>query len=259
MHLFIMWGFLGLFLGTVLLSIDHYLVHFLYGVVYLYYSVILEIFGLLLLLGLIWALIRRYVQRLPRLENRKEDLGLLIWLLVVIISGFYVEALRLAFQQPAWTLWSFAGLGLSFLCPSTMNIPATYPYFWWFHALLSLGLIAIIPYSKLFHMMAAPVNIYFKDHPENGIDEACDSQNVEYSVKNLINFDACTRCGRCVEVCPAASVGEPLSPRDFILDTREHLFRKYKPFFRLPLFREQTNNNNLDDEVEGLWHCTTCN
>jgi hypothetical protein len=66
MHLLIAWGFLGLFAGTALLSIHDWVVPFLLGRVYLGYSAAMEVFGLMLLAGLLWAGVRRYVVRTGR-------------------------------------------------------------------------------------------------------------------------------------------------------------------------------------------------
>ena len=66
MHLLIFWGFLILFLGTGVLSIHHYLAGFLTGTSYLVFSLVMELAGLMLLAGILWALVRRYLQRVPR-------------------------------------------------------------------------------------------------------------------------------------------------------------------------------------------------
>jgi hypothetical protein len=105
MHLLILWGFSGLFMGTVLISVDYWVYHFLHGSVYLWYSTCLEIVGLMLMIGLIWAFIRRYLQRVPRLERRFEDLTVVVLLFLVAFSGFLVEGLRLAVQRPDWVQW----------------------------------------------------------------------------------------------------------------------------------------------------------
>ena len=39
-----------------------------------------------------------------------------------------------------------------------------------------------------------------------------------FTWKDLLDFDACTECGRCTAACPAHRVGKELSPRDIILD-----------------------------------------
>ncbi|MBW2115829.1 MAG: hypothetical protein JRH04_13600 [Deltaproteobacteria bacterium] len=131
MHLFIMWGFLGLFAGTVLISADYWLYHFLKGSVYIWYSTCLEILGLMLMVGLVWALIRRYVQQVARLERRIEDFTPVVWLFSVALSGFLVEGLRLAAQRPEWAKFSFAGYWVSLLWARPDAALSIYPYLWW--------------------------------------------------------------------------------------------------------------------------------
>ncbi|MDP2646625.1 MAG: respiratory nitrate reductase subunit gamma, partial [Desulfobacterales bacterium] len=153
MHFLIFAGFLLLFLGTLILSADHYLkLKFLQGAVYLWYSACLEVAGVMLLAGLVWAAVRRYLQRVPRLENRPEDALVLFWLGLAAFSGFLIEALRLAAMQPDWRQWSFIGDLVSRWFDPDQARPL-YPYFWWLHAFLSLGLVAYIPFSKLFHVL----------------------------------------------------------------------------------------------------------
>jgi Fe-S oxidoreductase/nitrate reductase gamma subunit len=262
MHLLILWGFLGLFIGTVLISADYWVYHFLNGPVYLFYSLCLEIAGLMLMAGLIWALIRRYLQRVPRLERRLEDLTVLGFLLIVVLSGFIVEGLRLAAQTPNWSQWSFVGHWASLLCAQPQGALAAYPYLWWVHAVLSLGFIAYIPYCKLFHLLAAPASIYLESQPLQAVP--IESQNPDeevYSYRDVIFLDACTRCGRCVEVCPSTGAGEPFSPRDFIVWARENLLRKHHPLSRVNWFQGLKNRRNASGQgfsVEKIWHCTTC-
>jgi Fe-S oxidoreductase len=43
----------------------------------------------------------------------------------------------------------------------------------------------------------------------------------DFSWKQLLDLDACTKCGRCHAACPAVASGAPLSPRDLILDLRQ--------------------------------------
>jgi Fe-S oxidoreductase/nitrate reductase gamma subunit len=262
MHLFILWGFLGLFVGTLLISVDHWLYHFLLGSTYVWYSTYLEIFGLMLMVGLIWSLIRRYIQRIPRLERRSEDLTVVALLLVVVFSGFAVEGLRLAAQRPEWAGWSFIGQRLGLLWRDPQGALSAFPYVWWAHALLSLGLIAYIPFSKLFHMLAAPASIYLENQPPQAIPVETRGQDDEvFSYRDMVFFDACTRCGRCVEECPSTRAGEPFSPRDFIVWARDRLLMKYHPLKRFNWFRNRIENRHARDQIfdpQRLWHCTTC-
>ena len=142
MHLMLLWGFLGLFLGTCAVAVDHYLTPFLRGGTYLWFSAGLEVCGLLLVLGLVIALVRRWLMPVTRLERRPDDTLLPLWLLAVACGGFMVEAARLAATAPPWATWSFVGNGLAHLFASPAVARALYPWLWWSHAVISLGFIA---------------------------------------------------------------------------------------------------------------------
>ncbi|MCD4715442.1 MAG: 4Fe-4S dicluster domain-containing protein [Desulfobacterales bacterium] len=252
MHLFLFWGFLSLFVGTSLLAVHHNLISFLEGTAYRVFSLAMEVGGLMLLAGVIWALIRRYVQRLPRLERRLEDALVPTWLLLVGISGFMLEGLRLASQQPSWGAWSFAGAWVGGLFSAPAG-EAFYPYFWWGHTLLSLSFIAVIPFTKLFHIVGAPASIYFQAFPKSttlDIEEGAG----EFDLGDSVFFDACMRCGRCVEVCPSTGAGEPFAPRDFVQEMRHGLWQEHFPLGDIRFL-----NRGEESEVdEKFWYCTTC-
>ena len=262
MHLLIIWGFLSLFIGTILISVDYWMGHFLKGSLYLWYSACLEVAGLMLTIGVIWAIIRRYIQRVPRLERRSEDLIVVLWLFLIVISGFVAEAGRLAAQRPDWAEWSFVGYWLSLIWSRPEEALSVYPYLWWMHALLSLGFIAYIPYCKLFHILAAPASIYLQNQPLQAVPVESRGEDDEvYSYRDMVSFDACTRCGRCVEVCPATGAGEPFAPMDFIAWSRDNLLKKHHPLrdvtgFKACLDRKARSERGFD--LQRIWHCTTC-
>jgi len=263
MHILIMWGFFILFVGTVVISVDYWLFHFLIGSVYIWYSTSLEFAGLMLIIGLVWSLIRRYLQRVPRLERRVEDLTVVIWLFVVALSGFVVEGVRLAGQRPEWARWSFAGHWVSILFTQPQSAQAIYPYLWWVHALLSLGFISYIPFCKLFHILAAPASIYLENQPLQAIPVETRSPDDEvFSYRDMISFGACSRCGRCVEVCPSTGAGEPFSPRDFIIAwARNNLLMKYHPLNYFNWFKGWISHRDTKEQLfepQKIWHCTSC-
>jgi len=251
MHLLISWGFFLLFLGTLALSIHHYGHSFLTGKTYLGFSLIMEVAGVMLIAGLIWALWRRYAVRVPRLERRAEDLLVLVWLLLVAISGYMVEGARLLALAPEWAVWSFGGNSLEFLFKSPESAIGIYPSIWWAHATMSLGLVAVIPYTKLFHVVAAPLSIYLQNSPSKGNETLEEGEGFE--LKDIVFFDACMRCGRCVENCPSTNAGEPFSPRDLVQALKQRLWGETSPF---PWNRSES----LEPIFKSLpiWYCTTC-
>lgn len=88
----------------------------------------------------------------------------------------------------------------------------------------------------------------------------------DLSWKQLLELDSCTKCGRCHEVCPSRSAGLPLSPRDLVLDLREHAdARLALPMIEQARVLDGGANENGDRPLAGgviraetLWSCTTC-
>jgi Fe-S oxidoreductase/nitrate reductase gamma subunit len=276
MHAFIFWGFVVLTIGTTILLVHEHLSSFLAGTNHLLFEISMEIGGLILLAGILWALVRRYLQRVSRLDRRLEDALVPLWLLIVVCSGFLLEGVRLAAQKPAWAGWSFVGAWTAgFISPGVAE--ATYPYLWWGHALLSLGFIAIIPYTKLFHVLGAPAAYYLHhsseapaqtsaslqepleasptadEVPPNPDDASLDFLDVPLKLADVAFYDACMRCGRCVQACPSAGAGEAFAPRDFIQATVHELWQQHSPVGDI---RFLTKDHPLGPHVP--WHCTTC-
>ncbi len=252
MHLLIFWGFLFLFIGTCLLFIDNYIFSFLKGRAYIIYSFCLDLGGSMLIGGILWALVRRYIQRVPRLERRMKDALIPVWLLLAGLSGFMVEGLRLAAQQPAWAAWSFAGAWTaSLFSPSSAEV--LYPYLWWGHSLLSLGFIAAIPFTKLFHILGAPAAMCFQAVPKPIILDV-EQGAAAFDLGDSIFFDSCMRCGRCVTACPSAGAGEPFSPRDLVQAMRRALWKDHFSWGDINIL-ERNEQSKVDDK---FWYCTTC-
>jgi Fe-S oxidoreductase len=102
---------------------------------------------------------------------------------------------------------------------------------WWFHGLLAITFVASIPYTKAAHMLTSYVSLSLRDPlagkrlrtipPERAKEPAGYGALADFSPLHLLELDACTKCGKCHEACPANATGRPLSPRDVILELRE--------------------------------------
>jgi hypothetical protein len=84
------------------------------GPVYLWYSLVLDALGALLILGLALALFRRYLLRPEKLKTKRWDWLFPTWLLVIAVTGFFVEGSRIVYQEEPWRLWSPVGLGFGY-------------------------------------------------------------------------------------------------------------------------------------------------
>lgn len=163
MLILIVWSFIILFIGTVLVSLDHYLrLNFLRGTTYLAFSLILDLAGGFLLLGTAAALLRRYVFKPERMVGSLEDGVILMLLFLTVLSGFTVEGLRLAVTKPLSNDWSpvgaiFTEFGKMVLGTNQAALSSSYITAWILHFLFAFSFIVYIPYSKQFHMFAAQI------------------------------------------------------------------------------------------------------
>ena len=280
MHLLIFSAFVVEFIGTALIALQVDLGRvFLWGDFYLYYSLVLDIFGVLGIIGLIMAAERRYLRKVERLTDTPDDSSALLILFVVFLTGFLVEGMRIGAtelsQHPNWAVWSPGGLVIAKTAAAAGFTQETFlrwhRFWWWFHMVLIFGFLAYIPYSaKLFHMISAPINAFLSDLKPKGILEPIpDFEEVEsfgaaklqdFTWKQLLDLDACTACGRCQARCPAYNSGKPLSPKQVILDLRNYMH----DLAATPVAGTDGHAAEVHQMVgdvikdDTLWACTTC-
>jgi Fe-S oxidoreductase len=283
-HLNLMWGMIILFIGTALATIDWditkplisgYQWRLLQGDWYFLYKIVLDIFGLLALIGLAIAFVIRYGIKPERLDGRsgkkyfREDLWIIGALLAIVITGFLIEAFRLA-GQPAeaakllerkmfCTTCSVIGYPLAQLFTGIdLNVlKGLHISIWLVHAVAALTLIGTISFTKMSHFVISSVNTFFKPlEPAGAIAKIEDIENQEsfgiskleeFTWKQLMDFDACTRCGRCQDNCPAALTGKALSPKNIIVK-----------MFEVSNAKTSGAIHGEVIDAQELWDCTTC-
>jgi Fe-S oxidoreductase/nitrate reductase gamma subunit len=267
MHAIMFWGFLALFMGTALATIDWDIALPLFGYkllkgdFYLFYETVLDLFGLFFVVGLGMAMWRRFVTRPARIEPSARFAWALALLLVINVTGFVMEACRLAVVEPWWAPWSPVGyaLGRVFVAvglgPEALR--GLHLATWVFHAAIALVFIAIIPYSYFVHLVTTPLNIFFaKLGPRGAIREIKNIEEAEslgvskleeFSWKRRLDFDACVECGRCQAACPAHMSGTALSPKQIIVKLKRHMHGELPGPIHGGLIK-----------ADELWACTTC-
>ncbi|MDO9585197.1 MAG: 4Fe-4S dicluster domain-containing protein, partial [Syntrophales bacterium] len=245
MHGLIFFGFFVLIFGAFFDAAEFHIaeplgIAFLRGKAYLVFSLIMEIFGLCVLAGIIMALFRRYIMKPEHLgykgepDNTPEYAVVLLLIGAIIITGFIIEALRIHVTKPSWEVWSFGGWRLAkvFTGLDPKQAKMWHKITWWGHTFLSLGFIAYIPYSRLLHIITTPANQFFASlKPAGYLEPIRDFETAEsfgvgkledLTWKQIFDADACMRCGRCQEGCPAYLSGKPLSPKKFIQDLKTY-------------------------------------
>jgi Fe-S oxidoreductase/nitrate reductase gamma subunit len=279
MHLFLFWGFLVLFIGTVLIFVQEDFTKLLFnkifisGNFYLIFSFLLDLFGLLAIIGVLLALFRRYALKPKRLDNKFEDALVLVSLFLILLTGFTNEGLRIASTSPEFERWSFLGWQFSkvfsALGSSETSFESLHLVSWWIHIILAFGFIGYISYSRLLHLISSPLNQFFRSFsPKGEVKPILDIENAEtfgvaklseFTWKQLFDTDACTRCGRCQDNCPAHLSEKPLSPKKVIQDLKDHLTLQGKSSSQKEPSEDQNQPiaGNVITEDE-LWACTTC-
>jgi Fe-S oxidoreductase/nitrate reductase gamma subunit len=251
MHTFILWGFLTLLIGTTILAIDmdvyrkftQYVLgneqSFFVGDFYLAYSLVMDAMGLLFVVGVGMAIYRRYVVQNTRLwgKHTSAEDDLFVWTLFVLgVGGYLTEGVRILgtgfpdFETVSFVGW-FVADALAVAGMSESMAVAVYPLTWWSHAIVALVFVAAIPYAKPFHMISSFANVVTRDEKSGkrlpgvpaDLDADTGAESIDsFSWKEILDQDACTKCGRCSSACPAKASGRPLDPRDVILDLKQY-------------------------------------
>ena len=238
MHVMFFYGFLLVQFG----AIDFILKgikpgsHLPLGPLYGAFTFFQELVTLMILVAVIWAFYRRYVEKLVRLKR-----GFKSGLVLIFIGGLMVAVLLGNGMGMIWqghvAVWTEPVASLISLVFSGIGETASIVIFyvaWWLHLVLLLSFLVYVPQSKHAHLIAGPVNVFFNrlDHPGklksiNFEDESQESFGVgkleDFTQHQLIDLYACVECGRCTNMCPATGTGKMLSPMDLIVKLRDHL------------------------------------
>ncbi|MEZ4523136.1 MAG: (Fe-S)-binding protein [Thermomicrobiales bacterium] len=236
MHANIFGGFIILLLGTIIVLIEEDITvpifgwSFYQGDFYLGYKLVVNLGGVMLISGVLMAFARRYLMRPKYQETATDDQLVLVFLLLLAVQGFTVQALRLAVENDPWGPWSWVSYPMSLplrsLSDGTLEFLHTTN--WISHFLTTYVLLAYWAYSKMIHPFTSLANVFF--HRLNPKGELARIPNIEeaevlgygkledFSWAHLMNVDACMHCGRCLEYCPTFNTGKPLHPRDLVLE-----------------------------------------
>jgi Fe-S oxidoreductase len=245
MHAAIFWGFCVLTTGTIEMILGGMVPGFSFAPfvpprVYAFYEMNQDLWGALVLAAVSFALFRRLTHRVKRLLGKEthanDPLLILSWIGMLMITMFA----------------SHGAMG------------TVHDLFWWSHALLVLGFLNYLPYSKHLHVVASLPNVFLSNTSGPGVIGAMKPMDLEsdlavfgakdvtdLSWKSLLDGFACTECGRCTSVCPANLTGKLLSPRKIVINVRERVEAEAKG---------DHSKHLLDDYIteEELWSCTTC-
>jgi Fe-S oxidoreductase/nitrate reductase gamma subunit len=269
-HSMIYYGFVVLLIATELVAIHADTPLKIYkGPTYIIISFLADIAGLVILLGIGLAFKRRYIQKPDYLSATKPQREMFMYAMIIalVVLGYVLEGLRIAgtnmpIGEQTWSPvgWLVATLfnGVGF---SESALAGTYKTIWMIHMLNTMAFIACIPFTKFYHIVAAPLSALITPFRRGAVLNAMDFEDEtketfglgkasELTAKNRFDMMACVECGRCTQVCPANLADKPLNPKTIITKGRDLL--------------EEAKNEDVDfweKETYGVTEldsCTTC-
>ena len=239
------------------------------------FSMYLDILAVVLLVMLAWAVLRRWVAKPHRLSfDLTQNADSVV--VVALIAGLMVSTLLTHASYVAqggegpeadiivggalgdW----FTDLGIGTGVADTLQ-----GVFWWVHLGIILSFAIYIPFSKHMHMVAAPLNAYFRSLEPRGTLDPIDLENTErfgagrvqdFTWKELLDGYACAVCGRCTDSCPANLTGKVLSPMHIVENLKDHLVAIG---YQGPRSQDHVEPVPIIDHAipeQAIWDCVSC-
>jgi len=273
-------GHLFIFFGVIVFSINYIIFLFIgeglgisetmrNSVFSHYFLYLSDIAGLLLLIAIASAAVRRGILKPARLGPNFDSgvfFALALSIFLLFTCYFTLQGLRInletnVFRTPVAGFFAdfFHRIKLADQSQATL-----FKIIWWAQYGLILGFLVYAPYSHHQHPMFSPFNIFFRSFRPTGSIEPINfdkgeplgvSRVEDFTWKQLLEGFACTHCGRCQDSCPAYLTEKPLSPKMLILDINRHLLdvgsRRHSA--------EQARGPVIPEEItKGILSCTTC-
>ncbi|MET1124140.1 MAG: heterodisulfide reductase-related iron-sulfur binding cluster [Archaeoglobaceae archaeon] len=234
-HFLFLWGTIVILVSILIFTVG-VVVPDVFRVSYLTLKYAMTIAAVMILAGLAIAAVNRYLLRPSRFarkyEHAKDDDAVLLIFIAAALAGFVLkEFVRFSdLEEASYILW-------------------------FLHAGLILAFIAIVPYTKLLHIFAAPINVYTRSERKPGVMRPLAGEDYvgaltpkDLTRRDLLASLSCMRCGRCQDICPAANSGTTLNPM-FLMQNIRRLEKKIGEDVLLV-------DAVLDEEA--VWACTTC-
>jgi nitrate reductase gamma subunit len=121
-----------------------------------------DLLGLFILVGLVWAIIQRFVLKPEHVAREGQDNIAVGILSLLVIAGFFLEGARILMTQVPddVAIYSFLGYAVAGLISFLdLDWRAVYPYLWYAHAVLGALFIAYLPFGKMKHIFNTPLTL----------------------------------------------------------------------------------------------------
>ena len=272
-HALVFWGFVVLFPTIVMAflgAVDRewtipWLAH--QG----WFFLLVDVFCVLVLVGVVSAFLIRKVQRPARFEgSHLGEADLILGLIALIVTTLVCwHASRIALGLNEWPAdWSPVSKAISTRMEGGEWLEARERIFVWLHVLTILGFLVYLPHSKHLHIATAGLNVWFGRTRAGGRLEPLDFEVEDEAAmrlgsgtladmtwKQMLDTISCTECGRCQDVCPAWATGKALSPKLLIMGLRDRLLEEGSTVLAGGEVTALVPGAVTDEVV---WDCVTC-
>ena len=155
--------------------------------------------------------------------------------------------------------WAFGGfLTAKILSPIALTLDTVNfsTFLWYLHFLACFVGLAYLPFSKLFHIITTPMSILVNaimDSPpldKPPMDKrGPDPSNI--TTRQMLELDACTRCGTCSLNCSVAVSYEEISNPNILPSLKIDTLKAFSK-------KNRHSKQELTSLQEGLYLCTNC-
>ena len=272
--------------------------HLPLGGLYGFFTFTQEIVVFIVLIAVVVAFYRRYLEKLSRLKRGFKNGLVYMFLTILLVATLLANGMGLIWHEHGYTGYEPIASSIAFIFQWLSPTVAAVIFYvmWWAHLLAILAFLVYIPQGKHFHLITSIINVGVNRLDKRGtprpidfaaLEEAEDEESMpplgvgkiqDFTQKQMLDLYACVECGRCTNMCPATTTGKMLSPMDLIVKLRDHLTftgaveTKQKPWVPFSFFNNAQGNQlamaagaeynvSLIGDViteEELWACTTC-
>ena len=234
-----------------------------------FYFVWKELFAILVCLAIIVAAIRRgFLKNITRITRSWDANLILTQIFLLMLSDLFIDGSEIAAHGiNERGMWAFASAGIgSMLSAMNLNLSAltvVHNVSWWLHMGILMFFMNYLPLSKHFHVITSFFNVLFaKSQPRGKLDKvdveaAFENETPlgietirDFTWKDTLDLFTCTECGRCEYNCPAHLSGKLLSPKEIIIEMRDHAYAEV-PVFSKP--KEPQRIVTASVQTEELW------
>ena len=246
------------------------------------YRIFVDIFTVLVLLGVIYFLVRRFITKDYRLEinspvmlsdeakigMKRDSLLVGAFILLHVGSRFLSASFEIAQNKPDWYQPAATMLSMSWAGMDFESLVMFEHISWWLALGLILGFLPYFPYSKHAHLFMGPLNIMASenrssmtaietiDFEDDSIEQFGAKSLKDLPQTQLLDAYACIQCSRCQDACPAYETGKELSPSALEINKRYFINSNARS-----LIEGEAKEIPLTDWMlteEAAWSCTTC-